>query len=170
MRKIYFVLFTMLAATFTLMSCGPSKEQAMDYNDKIINEQKKIIKAENDLIKAIKKSYVTVDMLEMMLDDLSVQIDDSKKVVEGMKDLGKDTEFKDATLAFLNTYKEVVGNEYKAWLMNLRIPDENVTSEVLLEEEELIYNINKKLDKANNAFTDAQKIFADKYQFKLSNY
>lgn len=169
MKNFVKVILVLFAATFMLSACAPTKEDAMNYNDKIIQEQKKIVQSEKELISAIKQNLTKGSTLEDLLDELSTQVDASIKVVEELGNLGKDASFKDAAIAFLTTYKDVVDNEYEDWLKNLRTPDELITENVLYEEEELVHAINRKLDKANNLFLDAQKEFATKYDFRLAD-
>ena len=167
--KIFTTAFIfLLSAMFLFNSCAPTKEEAMNYNDNIIKEQKKIVQAEKELITAIKENLTKGNTLETILKELSDQINESKKVVEGMEKFDGKTDFKDAMLKFLAAYRDVVDNEYKSWLKNLKIPDEQVTEDVIYQEEELVHEINRKLDKANNEFLEAQKDFAAKYKFKLA--
>jgi len=158
-----------LSIMFLLNSCAPTKEDAMNYNDKIIKEQKKIVENEKQFISAVKENLTKGPTLDNILKDLSTQIDESKKVVEGMDKFNGKSDFKDAALKFIGAYRNVVDNEYKAWLKNLKTPDELVTNDVIYEEEELVHAINRKLDKANNDFLDAQKEFAATYKFKLAD-
>ena len=94
MKKILsFVLLTVSVAFF-LASCAPTKEDAMDYNDKIIREQKKVVQGEKDLINAIKKNLTKGNTLDELLNDLSKQIYESKKIVEEMDKFDGKSEFK----------------------------------------------------------------------------
>ncbi len=167
MKKIVSFALLTVSFIFFLASCAPTKEDAMDYNDKIIREQKKVVKCEKDLINAIKMKFYEDNTIDDLLNDLSKQIDGSKKIVEEMEDFDGKTDFKDAALKFFAAYREVVDKEYTAWLENMKTPAELVTGAVLHEEKKLINAINRKLDKATNDFLDAQKDFAAKYDFKL---
>jgi len=170
MKKITTSLLFLMTVVFMVTSCKPSKEDAINYNDKIIREQKKIVQGEKELIEAIKQNLNKGNTLDNLLKELSDQIDASKKIIEEMKDFDGKSDFKDAALAFLKSYKEVVDNEYTKWLKNLKTPDDQVTEDTLYEEEELVHAINRKLDKTNTDFLNAQKDFAAKYQIKLSEY
>jgi len=166
-KNVAFPAFLLLVVCL-LNSCAPTKEDAMNYNDKIIKEQKKIVQCEKEFINAVKDSLIKGPTLENILKELSAQIDDSKKIIEGMDKFDGKTEFKDAALKFIGAYRDAVDNEYKAWLKNLKTPEELITDDVIYEEDELVHAINRKLDKANNEFVDAQKDFAAKYKFKLA--
>lgn len=168
MKKLTFVPMFLAVFAFVLASCGPTKNDAIDYNDKIIREQKKIIQVEKELIDAIKKNLIKGNTLDDIMAEFTAQIEDSRKVIEELGNLGSKSEFKDAALAFLDAYKDVVDNEYKKWLVNIRIPDEEVTADVLYEEDELIASINRKLDKANSDFIGAQKDFCAKWDIVLN--
>ena len=153
---------------FILSSCTPSKEDAMNYNDKIINEQNKIIESEKVLIIAIKDTLIKESALEPLLKNLSNQIIESKKTIEGMDKFNRKTDFKDAALKFLNAYSDVVDNQYTAWLKILKIPDDQLTEDVANQEDKLVNTINTKLNNANDEFVIVQKEFAAKYKFKLA--
>ena len=168
MKRITASLLFLIAIVFMVTSCKPSKEDAINYNDKIIREQKKIVQSEKELIEAIKQDLTKGSTLETLLKELSDQIDASKKIIEEMKDFDGKSDFKDAALTFLKSYKDVCDNEYTKWLKNLKIPEDQVTEDVLYEEEELVHAINRKLDKTNTEFLNAQKDFAAIYQIKLT--
>lgn len=155
-------------SAFVLMSffaCGPTKEDAIKYNDEIIVEQRKVVNAENDLTGAIKSNAGNLDAV---LAKLVAQVDESTATVTKMESFDKKTEFKDAALKLFAVYKDVATGEYKAWLANLKTPAEMVDDKVLAEETELVAKINEKIDKALNDFTKAQDDFAAKYKFEIA--
>jgi len=169
MKNLKFILFTAITALFLFNACGPTKQDAIDYNDKIIREQKKIIQGENDLVKAIKNTSVKVSTLNELREDLSKQIDESKQIFEELNKIGGNSDFKDAAIKFADAYKEVVDGEYAEWLTTIDIPDSLVSDDIIDREEELVFLINSKLDKANNDFIGAQKDFAAKFKIKLAD-
>lgn len=165
--KISAILGSFILALF-FVSCGPTKEDAINYNDKIIKEQKKVIDKENDLIGYIKGASLT--RLDEKYNSLSKQIDESTEVVKKMEAFDGKTDFKDATLELFLTYRSVVDKEYKAWMINLKTPGDKVDQKILDEENDLVQAINEKLDKAQSDFTKAQYDFAAKYKFEISKY
>jgi hypothetical protein len=156
-------LMCMLLTGILLVSCGPSKQDAIKYNDSITIEQKKVVHVETKLTDANKSG--NTGALEGILKELSLQIDKSTAKVKDIKSFDGKTDLKDAALAFLTTYRDVVDKEYPAWLENVQTPPDKVTGKLLDEEKALISSINGKLDKAASDFKRAQEAFADKYKF-----
>ena len=163
--KISAILGTLLMVLF-FASCGPTKEDAIKYNDQIIDQQRKVVDKENDLIGYIKGGSLT--NLDEKYNSLSKQIDESTEAVKKMESFDGKTEFKDATLALFVIYRSVVDKEYKAWVLNLKTPAELIDDKVLDEERDLVKSINEKMDKALADFTKAQEDFATKYKFEIS--
>lgn len=167
MKRVLFstVLFFVIASLLT--SCAPSKEEAMNYNDNIIKEQKKVINAENAVIRAIKDKNMDILVIQGLYEALSKQVDESLATIDKMDKFDGKTDFKDAALKFMKTYREVVSKDYKAWIENLKIPLDKLTNEDLSQEKIIVADINRKLDNANSDFINAQKDFALKYKFQL---
>ena len=152
----------------SLVACGPTKQDAIKYSDEITTQQRKVVDTENKLTRAIKDGQLT--NLDGMLKDLSTHIDSATATVKNMKDFDGKSALKDAVLALFTTYRDVADHEYKAWLRNLKTPADSVNDKVLSEEQMLVDNINKKLDKASDEFKMAQTFFAAEYKFELSKY
>lgn len=149
-----------------LVSCGPTKEDAIRYNDAITFEQTKVVDAENRLTDAVKQG--TNYELDKALDKLSVQVDSSTAIVKEMEAFDGKTDMKDAALALFAAYRSVIDNEYNAWMINLQTPADEVDDQILDEEKELINAINDKLNKASDDFKRTQNNFALTYKFLLS--
>jgi uncharacterized coiled-coil protein SlyX len=162
-KTIYMMFGSMLLMSF--FACGPTKEDAIKYNDAIITEQRKVVDKENELTGAIKSNAGNLDEI---LAGLTKQTEESIAVVTKMEDFDKKSDFKDAALKLFNVYKDVAAVEYKAWLANLKTPIDQVNDQVLAEETELVKKINEKIDKALGDFTKAQEDFAAKYKFEIA--
>jgi len=165
MRK--FINFFALAILMTLIvSCKPSKEDAIKYNDALVNEEVLVIKAESAFSDAvINNKHEDVDNL---YNAFLKQIETSISVVNNIKPLGNDSKFKDATLSLLTTYESVTKNEYAEVLKIAKVPDEEFTQEHNNKMNELSKKIDNKLDKEVQNFLKAQKELANKYNITLS--
>jgi hypothetical protein len=162
-KSIYMMIGALMLTSF--FACGPTKEDAIKYNDSIITEQRKVVDKENELTGAIKNNAGNLDEI---LAGLSKQVEESTAAVTKMEDFDKKSDFKDAALKLFAAYKDVASNEYKAWLLNLKTPAEQVDDKVLDEEKVLVQKINEKIDKALGDFTKAQEDFAAKYKFEIA--
>jgi len=164
MKKTIYMMFGSLVL-MSFFACGPTKEDAIKYNDAIITEQRKVVDKENELTGAIKNNAPNLDQI---LEGLLKQVEESTAAVTKMEDFDKKSDFKDAALKLFAVYKDVATIEYKAWLANLKTPIEKVDDKVLAEETELVKKINEKIDKALGEFTKAQDDFAAKYKFEIA--
>jgi len=165
--KISFILSTLICVMF-FVSCGPTKDDAIKYNDKIINAQRKVVDKENDLLRYIKSGSIKNAMLDEKYDSLAKQLKESTEAVNTIDAFDGKTDFKDATLKFFSVYKSVVDKEYKDWMTNLKTPEDMVDQKVLDEEKYLVATINEKLDNAHSEFKLAQNNFAVKYKFEIA--
>jgi hypothetical protein len=170
MKRLLFNSLSILFLITCLSSCAPTKEEAMNYNDKIIKEQKKVIKAENEVISAIKDKNMDILVVQGLNEGLSRQVDESIAAIEKLEKFDGNTDFKDAALKFMKIYREVVSKDYKAWIDNLKIPIDKLTNEDLSQEKIIVADLNRKLNNANADFVNAQKDFALKYKFTLSKF
>lgn len=169
MKKFFTVSLSLLFFAIFFTSCAPTKEEAMNYNDNIIKEQKKVINAENELIRAIKNKDIDVIVLDGLYKGLSNQINESTAQLEKMDKFDGKTDFKDAALTLMKKYREVVNTDYKAWMDNLKIPLDKLTDADISQEKIIVADINRKLNNANADFVNAQKDFALKYKFQLKD-
>ncbi len=167
--KISVILSTFVLVMF-FVSCGPTKEDAIKYNDKIISEQRKVVDKENDLTRYIKSGTLTNDKLDENYNNLSKQVGESIDAVNKIEAFDGKTDLKDATLQFFSVYKSVIGKEYKEWILNLKTPLDKVDQKVLDEETYIVKTINDKLDEAHNIYKTAQNNFAAKYKFEIAKY
>jgi len=164
MRKYSHLIISAIFAV-TLFACGPTTEQAIDYNDAIIAEQKLVLNKENQLINIIANNQQ--DQINSMHKELLDQIDNSIRTVNELKGHSKFNGFRDATLALFKVYKEVVEGEYAEVIKIAQLPDEEYTKEADDKIMEVSGQIDSKLEKALNDFGDAQEKFAEELDFQL---
>jgi hypothetical protein len=157
---------SLILALFVLgfVSCGPTTEDAIKYNDAIIEQQTILVK-END--KVIDAMGGDAAKFEAAIKEFNAQVAKSTEIVEKMDKFGKETTFKDAALSLFKVFKSVGDNEYKEILRVINIPSDKVTK---ADEDQMMASakqIDEKLQKELDAFLKSQKDFAEKYKFKL---
>jgi hypothetical protein len=160
-----FLAFTILITW--MISCKPSKEDAIKYNDALVNEEILVIEAESAFSDAVVNNKQ--DELDKFYNAFSKQIENSTAAVNEIKPLGGDSKFKDATLALLSAYSSVVKQEYAEVLKIAKVPDEEYTEEHNNKMDELSKKIDEKLDKEVQNFLSAQKELTSKYNITLSS-
>jgi hypothetical protein len=167
MKKIFATIIGFLFVSTLLVSCGPSADDAIKYNEELVNQQTKIFDKESALIEVISKNMP--EKLDGLCAELSKQIDESISIVEKMDAFDGKTELKDAALKVFKTYKDVVSNEYKSMIAYSKTPDSLYTQEDDDKVMELSNKIDEKLNKAIDEFVELQKQFASKYKFELTD-
>jgi hypothetical protein len=165
MRKtITLILFAITAMVFT--SCGPTKEEAIKYNDKIINEQVEIINKINKLYDAL-KNYEDHYGMDFTYAEALKQLETGTAAVEKLDKFGGNTEFRDGALKLFGTYKSVLQNELKKMIDISKLSDDMYTTEVEAEFNNLADISTKKMDEGLNELNAIQQKFADKYKFQI---
>jgi CMP-N-acetylneuraminic acid synthetase len=141
---------------------GVSKNEALNYNENIVDGQMKVIDAFNDWNNSEENS----DSLMLVLSNL---VDSELKRTETMNNLGDDADFKNAYITFLNDTKTFLNKETD--LLN-RL-DQSMAEKMELSEAEIDafkleeQNLNEVYDKNQNDFLAKQKVFTDKYGLVL---
>lgn len=165
MKKIFLLLGIVFAAT--MISCGPTTDDAIKHNDSIVADQKEMLDLESDFVNAIvdgkdesaiKKAYSKyTDFLEEM----------EKKYSEMDSFDDKDT-FRKAMIDLIKEFKDVAENEYDE-MVKIYTKDADALTDADFEKwEDLTDAVDNKESKANDKFLDAQKEFAKEYNFELT--
>ncbi len=159
-------LFALTVLITLLVSCKPSKDDAIKYNDALVNEEIRVIEAEKAFSDAVINNKQ--EELDNLYNAFLKQIETSITVVSEIKSLGGDSKFKDATLSLLTTYKSVVKQEYAEVLKIAKVPDEEYTEEHNNKMNEISTKIDEMLDKEVQNFLKAQKELTTKYNITLT--
>ena len=165
MRKtITLLLFAILAVVVT--SCKPSKEKAIAYNDKIINEQVEIINKINKLYDAL-KNYKDAYGMDYAYAEALKQVETGSDVVGKMEKFGGETEFRDEALKLFDTYKSCLQNELKKMIDISKLSDAMYTEEAEAEFNKLNDISAKKMEDGLQSLNRVQAKFADEYKFEI---
>lgn len=163
MKKV-FGLFS-LAVVMMLVSCGPTPEQAAEYNDKIIDQQISIVDKIDALVESY-QYYIPEDMDKAWNEALN-QANKGIEAINALEKFDGSTDFKEAALELFNSYKAVLENQHKEMVRIYKIPDEQFTEEHYNQWDKLAEEADKKMEEAFDKFGDAQDKFAKKYQLVL---
>ena len=167
MKKVFTIIIGLLFVSTIMDSCRPSTNDAIKYNDELVNQQNKVYEKESALLDAISKNIP--NKLDSLFTDLSKIIDESNKAVGNMDAFDGKTEMKDAVLKIFAAYKEVSANEYKEMITYSKIPDSLYTPGDDDKVLELSKKIDDKINKTIEEFVELQKKFASKYKFELTD-
>jgi hypothetical protein len=166
MKKIFTTIIGSLFVSAILVSCGPTTDNAIAYNDALVNQQKKVLQKESVLIEIISKNKP--DKLDSSYNDLLTQIKESIDVVKKMEAFDGKTDMKDAVLNVLEAYKDAAENDYSEMINLAKTPDTLYTQETDNKVIDLSKKIDDKLNTAVDTFIAKQKEFAEKYKFELN--
>jgi hypothetical protein len=162
-RKIYYLLsFSVL---LLITSCGPTVQDAIDYNDKIIAIETSVIEKINKL----ESEFTSYDpiKIEPAWNDAKAQLETSITELEKVEAFDGKTEFKDQTMELFKTFQKQVGTEYLEMLNIYKLPADKYTEIEENRYNELLKKIDNEYQAAFNKFTDVQNKFAAKYGFEL---
>lgn len=149
-----------------LISCGPTSDDAIKYNDLLVGQQTKVFEKESALIDALQKN--ANDKIDPLYKELLAQIDKASDTLEKIGKFDGKTDMKDAVAKVLATYKTVATNEYPEMIRISKMPDSLYSQDDDNKRMDLSKKIDDELDKSVNDFLEVQKAFSVKYKFELS--
>lgn len=164
LTPVLFLLFLMLAA------CGPTKDQAIKFNDDIVDQQKELLGAQNTFIDAF--AIGTVDDLIEESNNWKATAEKGKAKAEEMGAIDDIDELRKAFLGLCDAHLEIINDKLPRVFeiieksKDLSISEEEYNS---LNDELMAITgeIDALSDGANGKFLDAQKEFAGRYEFSL---
>lgn len=153
-----------LAATL-LVACGPTQQDAIDLNDKLVAVQKACIKAEESFYDAC-KTYNPEEIkkaLKTFKGKVLSAVDESEKT----KNEKEFELYRNSAIKLLYAYKDLIDKEFSEYAKLYSIPDEQFTDADQKRSGKVADIINSTLGPLNDSFVMEQKIFAKKWDFTL---
>lgn len=150
---------------FLLSSCGPTKDDAINFNDRIVSAQKSCLKAEGDFYDVCDKLNPTD--IKKAFEDFETSVNACIKKIENAEAHEEFDAYKQSAANLLKAYKEMLSKEFSEYARLYSIPTEEYTKEDEDEQKELAAKINTSLNLLNKNFIDEQERFADKWDFRL---
>ena len=159
-----------LAACFLLFlfaSCGPSAEEAIKYNDSIIDEQALIVEKINTLYKCIDDLDHPENMDEAYKQAL-LQVDSGTEKVSKIPDFAEKSELREAALKLFSVYKSVIQTELKTMVDILKMQPIEITPEIEAQFDTMNTQALNKMENGLKEFQVVQIKFSEKYNFVLN--
>ncbi len=169
MKNIKTLLLAVIAG-FAVTSCGltgPGPDEAIAYNDGIINKQVAIIE-KIDAIDVSFDDFIPEEM-DAALQNALTETKDGIKYLENLEAFDGSTDFKDNAMKLFQAYLAVLENEFTKMIEIYKLPDEEYTEEDQERWGELYDASVDKMSKALDDFIKVQKKFAQKYNFVIAN-
>jgi hypothetical protein len=164
MKKVLSSVIALFLA-FTFQSCGPTPEDAVKYNDSIIDQVNLVINSDK-LLDALSKEPAE---MRSFLDGFIKQINEAIATVKKGGGFDGKTDFMDMGIKYLTVYKSVAENEYKGIIeINAKNP-EDITDEEDEKHTKLEEDATRKLEAASEEFDKFQQDFAKRYKFQIED-
>lgn len=151
-----------------VVSCGPNSQQAVDYNDAVVAQQKLIVKELNVLEEAF-VNFNPADM-DRAYSSASKQIDKSLDQVNKIAPFNDNSDLKEAAIKLFGVYKSVIKNEYAAIIALNKLPESRFGKAEEIKIKDISKTIDTKLNNALAEFSKQQAAFASKYNFELEQF
>lgn len=161
MKKTLLSISTLVA----LSSCGPSTNDAVKYNDSIIDWVDHVKEPQERLIDQLDGH--NIDSLKITQLAFAKASEESGKALEGLTAFDNKTDYLDAAKKFIGAIKGLSDNEVKSLADVLMKDSLSISEEDVKIAEQSGVSFDSKYEKAFNEFAEAQKQFAFKWNFKL---
>lgn len=164
MKKIILYPLTLLMVLI-LSQCGPTSQDALEYNDELIEEELLVIDKMDELTNAL--STYEPSNIEPAINAAKVQVDNSIKVLEELGGFDGNTEFVDACMDLFKVFKSQLNDEYAEQFEIYKLPLDQYGKVEEDRYNELNTIIDAEYYPVFEKFSKAQEDFAEKWDFDL---
>jgi len=165
--KKYYKILSACCLLFMLASCGPTTDEAIKYNDSIIDVQAQIVEEINTLYKCF-DDWDHPEKMDEAYKQALAQVDLGTEKVSKLPDFGGKSEFREATLKLFSVYKSVIQTELKTMIDIIKMPGAEITPEIEARFDAMNGQALKKMDNGLKEFQEVQIKFSVKYNFVLN--
>lgn len=168
----FFALFAVATGSAQLRKTNgndaPAKkfENAVDYNDYIINEQTRVGMVIKEFNAAFERSKDTLE-IHTARKAIIRQADSAITRIKNLVPFKGDTSLKKNALRLFRFYSEIAGKEYREFVQ-LYFSKEKITTEISKQLQDIVADITEREKVLDANFQEAQKAFAAKYNIKLT--
>jgi hypothetical protein len=148
-----------------VVACGPSKQEAIDYNDAIIDQQAAVMDKINEMFDSF-DHFSTPDSMDRAKTEACAAIASARTDIEKMLPFDGETALRDATVKLMDVYRSVMDNEITQMISIYKLDQALYTIEKKQEFEKLQNQALEKLTIELNKLKDIQLEFAKKYGFE----
>ncbi len=163
MKKL--VILSSACLLLFLAACKPTKEEALKYNDAIIDQQVAVV----DEINRIDDALYSYDGMKMDVayNQLDLRLKKAIEEVSKMEDLGGKTDLKDAALAYFKSVQEGMVAEIKPAINQFRKPSDEATEEDDDKADKLYDKFLDRISKSFDVLVKAQNAQAKEYGYDI---
>ncbi len=165
MKKVFSLCAISCVMMLAFTSCGPTTDDAINYNDAIIDEQANIIQTVDYMYESF-KNFESAEM-DIAYEAAQNQIDSGTMIVSKMEPFDGSTAFRDSAIALFKLYKSVFDNEIKDMVAIYKLPDDQYTKDEEDKWNQLSEQAVKKMDEGLVRLKAVQSEFAGKHKFEI---
>jgi hypothetical protein len=165
MKKI--TIIAAMAASVLLVSCGPTKEQAVAYNDKIVAIEKDVTDLHNKFIDQLDGH--NTDSLKIVHAQFSEKAKSSAEECKKMEEFNKKRDFADGAAEYFNTMVTLLENEGKQLVEIISKKDEDITETDIAKVTELATKFDAEYNKSLVKVQGIQNDFAREWKFEVKH-
>ncbi|MCQ2973985.1 MAG: hypothetical protein MJ211_04170 [Bacteroidales bacterium] len=162
MKKIFgFLMFVCV-----LTSCGPTRQEAADYNDRVIELQRLVITKYDALLETY-DTYVASKMDDALI-EFEEQIDLSEKAVKAIPIIESAEYYTAEILNYFEVYKSIAENESRELVRLYKVPENEFSSEMRVQWDALYKQSDDKAKAADKKLQEVQTKFAEQFNLVLN--
>lgn len=158
----------LLGMVLLLVACGPTKDDAKNFNDKVVRAQKDCFSAESDFYKVC--DGFNPDEIKTALATFKSKVKSCLVRAEATESNSEFDAFRQSAVNLLKEYDNMLEKEFTEYAELYSIPSEEFTEEDEAHQKEIADKINTSLDLLNKNFISEQDRFAAKWELTLSKY
>ena len=159
-------LFTILMMVFVFASMAQTQDEAIAWNDKLVDSQKKMLALEDEMIVAITEDG-DIETIAVAYINYLTYINETIAYYESVDPFDRKDIFRKELLKLFGVFRDVAVNEYAEILKLWFTPADDLSEEDFNRWDELINIVDEKEIASNDKFLEVQIEFAKKYKFVL---
>lgn len=163
MKKL--ILSLAACATLLLTSCGPTKDDAVKYNDSFIAIEKSLTPAYNAFIEQIDGH--NIDSLKIAYDDFAAKAKSSVEACAKIEPFGEKRDYLEAATAYFNTINSLAQNEGKQMVTIMSKDTSQVTEDDVANVSKYAEKFDADYGKVLKVAQEAQAAFAKEWKFEI---
>jgi hypothetical protein len=158
-------IISLASILLLFISCSPSTDEAVNYNDKLVNEQILVATSIDSLNELISNKDTT--QIKSYYQKLSNTIITSTNKIDRYDNFDNNSDYKNSIKKLFQAYQKICDNEYKDLINICYLPDTLFTQDTLNFFNITLNKINEKIAVQTKEFNTFQENFAKKYNFTL---
>ena len=161
------VILTLAVASALFTSCGPSQNDAIAYNDKIVDIQKALLPVQDACVDQIDGH--NKDSLKIVQAQFSEKSKNALEECQKLKDFNGKREYLDASLDYFKVTQSLADNEGKQIMQIMTKDSSQVTEKDASDVTAFATKFDAEYTKVLKKVQDAQVAFAKEWKFEIKS-